>query len=42
LPVDQKVGIKLKGTMETKDNEVVVDPNNLDKMLWISDNLDPK
>jgi hypothetical protein len=42
LPVDQKVGIKLKGTMETKDNEVVVDPSNLDKMLWISDNLDPK
>jgi hypothetical protein len=33
LPADQKVDNKLKGTMETKDKEVAVDPNNLDKKL---------
>jgi hypothetical protein len=32
----------LKGTMETEDKEVVVDPSNTDKMLRISDNLDLK
>jgi hypothetical protein len=36
------VDYKLKGTMGTEDKEVVVDPNNPDKKLWISDNLDPK
>jgi hypothetical protein len=30
------------GTLETEDKEVAVDPNNLDKKLQISDNLDPK
>jgi hypothetical protein len=41
-PSDQKVDNMLKGTMETEDKEVVVDPSNTDKMLRISDNLDPK
>jgi hypothetical protein len=40
--VDQKADNKLKGTMETKDKQVIVDPSNPDKKLWISDNLDPK
>jgi hypothetical protein len=41
-PANQKVDNKLKGTMETEDKEVVVDPNNSDKKLQINDNLDPK
>jgi hypothetical protein len=41
-PTNQKVDNKLKGTLETEDKHVVVDPNNLDKKFWISDNLDPK
>jgi hypothetical protein len=40
--VDQKADNKLKGTMETKDKQVIVDPSNPDKKLWISDNLNPK
>jgi hypothetical protein len=41
-PTDQKVDYKLKGTVGTEDKEVLVDPSNLDKKLWISDNLYPK
>jgi hypothetical protein len=41
-PVNQKVDNKLKGTMETKDKEVVGDPSNLDKKVQINDNLNPK
>jgi hypothetical protein len=41
-PTDQKVDNKLKGTLETEDKQVEVDPSNPDKKLWISDNLDPK
>jgi hypothetical protein len=41
-PTDQKVDIKLKETLETKDKQVAVDPNNPEKKLRISDNLDPK
>jgi hypothetical protein len=33
---------KLLGTLGIEDNEVVVDPSNPDKKLWISGNLDPK
>jgi hypothetical protein len=33
---------KLKGTQEIEDKQVAVDPNNPDKKLRISDNLDPK
>jgi hypothetical protein len=36
------VDSKLKGTVGTKDNEVLVDPSNPVKKLRISDNLDPK
>jgi hypothetical protein len=39
---DQKADNKLKETAGTKDKEVVVDPNNPDKKLRISDNPDPK
>jgi hypothetical protein len=39
---DHKADNKLMGTLETEDKEVAVDPNNLDKKLQISDNLDPK
>jgi hypothetical protein len=42
MPADNKVDNKLKGTLETKDNEVAVDPSKLRKKLWISNNLDPK
>jgi hypothetical protein len=41
-PTDQKVDNKLKGTLETEDKQVAVNPNNPDKKLWISDNLEPK
>jgi hypothetical protein len=41
-PTDQKVDNKLKGTLETEDKHVAVDPNNPDEKHWISDNLDPK
>jgi hypothetical protein len=41
-PTDQKVDNKLKATLETEDKHVIMDPNNLDKKLRISDNLDPK
>jgi hypothetical protein len=40
--VDQKADIKLKGTAVIEDKEVLVDPSNPDKKLWISSNLDPK
>jgi hypothetical protein len=42
VPTDQKADNKLKGTLEIEDKEVVVDPSNSDKKLWISNNLDPK
>jgi hypothetical protein len=42
VPTDQKVDNKLKGTLEVEDKQTVVDPNNPDKKLRISDNLDPK
>jgi hypothetical protein len=41
-PVDLKVDNKLKGTLETEDKEVAVDPSNPNKKLHISDNLNPK
>jgi hypothetical protein len=41
-PADQKADAKLKGTLGEEDKEVAVDPNNPDKRLRISDNLDPK
>jgi hypothetical protein len=41
-PVNQKADNKLKGTAGTEDKEVLVDPRNPDKKLWISLNLDPK
>jgi hypothetical protein len=42
VPADQKANRKLKGTVGAEDKEVLVDPNNLDKKLRISTNLDPK
>jgi hypothetical protein len=42
MSVDQKADNKLKGTLETEDNQIIVDPNNPDKKLRINDNLDPK
>jgi hypothetical protein len=42
VPTDQKVDNKLNGTLEIEDKHVVVDPNNSNKKLQISDNLDPK
>jgi citrate lyase gamma subunit len=42
VPTDQKVDNKLNGTLEIEDKQVVVDPNNSNKKLQISDNLDPK
>jgi hypothetical protein len=41
-PPDQKAHNKLKGTVVAEDKEVLVDPNNPDKKLWIISNLDPK
>jgi hypothetical protein len=41
-PANTKADNKLKGTMETEDKEVAVEPSNPDKKLRISDNLDPK
>jgi hypothetical protein len=41
-PTDQKADSKLKGTMETEDKEVLVDPSNPNKKLRISSKLDPK
>jgi hypothetical protein len=41
VPTNQKVDNKLKGTMEIEYMHVVVDPNNSDKKLQISDNLEP-
>jgi hypothetical protein len=42
MPTNQKVDNKLKETLEIEDKQVVVDPNNPDKKLLISNNLDPK
>jgi hypothetical protein len=42
MPTNQKVDHKLKGTLETEDQQVPVDLNNLDKKLLFNDNLDPK
>jgi hypothetical protein len=42
VPTNQKVDNKLKGTLQTEDKHVEVDPNNPDKKLRINDNLDPK
>jgi hypothetical protein len=42
MPTNQKVDNKLKETLETEDKQIVVDPNNPDKKLLISNNLDPK
>jgi citrate lyase gamma subunit len=42
VPTNQKVDNKLNGTLEIEDKQVVVDPNNSNKKLQISDNLDPK
>jgi hypothetical protein len=42
LPADQKADKKLKGITGTEDKEVMVDANNPDKKVRISDNLDPK
>jgi hypothetical protein len=39
---DHKADTKVKGTLGAEDKEVEVDPNNLDKKLQISDNIDPK
>jgi hypothetical protein len=41
-PTDRKADNKLKETMGIEDKEVLVDPSNPDKKLWISDNLHPK
>jgi hypothetical protein len=41
VPVDQKADNNLKGTAVVEDKEVLVDPNNPDKKLWISLNLEP-
>jgi hypothetical protein len=41
-PADQKADNKLKGIVGTEDKEVLVDPNNSDKKLRVSLNLDPK
>jgi hypothetical protein len=42
VPIDQKVENKMKGTLKTEDKQVAVDPNNPNKKLRISDNLDHK
>jgi hypothetical protein len=39
---NHKVDNKLKGTLEIEDKHVVVDPNNPDKKLQISENLNRK
>jgi hypothetical protein len=35
-------GIHMDSDSRIEEKEVVVDANNPDKKLWISDNLDPK
>jgi hypothetical protein len=42
VPVDLKADNNLKGTAVVEDKEVLVDPNNPDKKLWISLNLEPR
>jgi hypothetical protein len=42
VPTDQKVDNKMKGTLETENKQVVVDPNNPGKKLRISYSPDPK
>jgi hypothetical protein len=39
---DHKADTKVKGTLGAEDKEVAMHPNNLDKKLQISDNIDPK
>jgi hypothetical protein len=42
-PVDQKANVKRKGTVAEEDNKNVrADPNDPNKKLQISSNLDPK
>jgi hypothetical protein len=42
LPTNQKVYAKMGTTVEEDNKEVLADPNDTDKELRISSNLDPK
>jgi hypothetical protein len=41
-PADQKADNKKKGTMTEEDKGVLADPNDPNKKLQVSSNLDPK
>jgi hypothetical protein len=42
LSIDQKADNKQKGTAAEEDKNILVDPNNLEKKLQVSSNLDSK